>query len=82
MRFVITLTDAEFETLSDRTKHLKETLVMRRPENDIELIIQREAGDELDETDDGCTCHERDGSYMCEYCYSQGLRGHMQKDKN
>jgi len=26
-----------------------------------------------------CTCHERDSSYVCEYCYSQGHRGHMQK---
>jgi hypothetical protein len=73
MRFVITLTDAEFETLSDRTKHLTETLVMRRPENDIEVIIQREGIGEA------CTCHERDGSYVCDYCYAQGHRGHMQK---
>jgi len=26
-----------------------------------------------------CECHERDGSYVCEYCYSQGIRGHMEK---
>ncbi len=26
-----------------------------------------------------CTCHERDSSYVCEFCYSQGYRGHMQK---
>ena len=26
-----------------------------------------------------CTCHERDGSFVCEYCYSQGYRGHMQE---
>ncbi len=25
-----------------------------------------------------CTCHERDGSYVCDYCYEQGHRGHMQ----
>lgn len=25
-----------------------------------------------------CTCHERDGSYVCSHCYSQGHRGHMQ----
>ncbi len=24
-----------------------------------------------------CTCHERDGSYACDYCYKQGHRGHM-----
>lgn len=28
-----------------------------------------------------CECHERDGSYVCEYCRSQGLRGHMEKEK-
>ena len=28
---------------------------------------------------DVCTCHERDSSYVCDYCYSQGYRGHMQK---
>lgn len=27
-----------------------------------------------------CECHERDGSYVCEYCRSQGLRGHMEKN--
>ena len=26
-----------------------------------------------------CTCHERDGSYVCSYCYAQGHRGHMQQ---
>lgn len=26
-----------------------------------------------------CTCHERDGSYVCDYCFAQGHRGHMQK---
>lgn len=26
-----------------------------------------------------CTCHERDSSYVCDYCYSQGFRGHMQE---
>lgn len=26
-----------------------------------------------------CTCHERDSSYVCDYCYSQGYRGHMQE---
>ena len=77
MQFVITLTDAEFETLSDRTKHLTETLIMRRHENDIEVIIQRECGDET--TEQHCECHERDGSYVCEYCRSQGLRGHMER---
>jgi len=25
-----------------------------------------------------CTCHERDGSFVCEYCQAQGLKGHMQ----
>jgi hypothetical protein len=28
-----------------------------------------------------CTCHERDGSYACPYCYAKGERGHMQEDK-
>jgi len=27
-----------------------------------------------------CECHERDGSYVCEYCRSQGLQGHMEKN--
>jgi len=31
-----------------------------------------------DEPDDRCECHERDGSYVCKYCYAKGLRGHMQ----
>ena len=26
-----------------------------------------------------CTCHERDGSYACDYCKSQGIRGHMER---
>lgn len=26
-----------------------------------------------------CTCHERDNSYVCQFCYSQGFRGHMQR---
>lgn len=26
-----------------------------------------------------CECHERDSSYVCEYCYSLGYRGHMQE---
>lgn len=26
-----------------------------------------------------CACHERDSSYVCEYCFAKGLRGHMQK---
>jgi hypothetical protein len=25
-----------------------------------------------------CQCHERDSSYVCEYCYANGLRGTMQ----
>ena len=25
-----------------------------------------------------CECHERDSSYVCDYCHSQGLRGHME----
>ena len=25
-----------------------------------------------------CECHERDSSYVCEYCRSQGHRGHME----
>lgn len=25
-----------------------------------------------------CECHERDSSYVCEYCRSQGFRGHME----
>jgi hypothetical protein len=24
-----------------------------------------------------CTCHPRDGSYACPYCYEQGIRGHL-----
>ena len=25
-----------------------------------------------------CSCHERDGSYVCDFCRSQGLKGFMQ----
>jgi hypothetical protein len=25
-----------------------------------------------------CSCHERDGSFVCEFCRSQGLKGYMQ----
>ena len=25
-----------------------------------------------------CECHERDGSYTCDYCKSQGYYGHME----
>ena len=28
--------------------------------------------------DEVCTCNERDGSYACQFCYAQGIRGHMQ----
>lgn len=27
---------------------------------------------------DGCTCHERDSSYACEFCKSNGVFGHME----
>jgi len=27
----------------------------------------------------GCECHERDWSFVCEYCRSQGYRGHMEE---
>jgi hypothetical protein len=27
-----------------------------------------------------CTCHERDSSQVCSYCYDQGERGHMQRE--
>ena len=33
---------------------------------------------ELRSEETKCECHERDSSYVCEYCYSQGHRGHMQ----
>jgi len=26
-----------------------------------------------------CTCHPRDGSYACPFCYAQGFRGHMER---
>lgn len=26
-----------------------------------------------------CSCHERDSSYVCDVCYRQGMRGHMQE---
>ena len=29
--------------------------------------------------DETCTCHERDGSYACEFCRSQGVRGHVER---
>ena len=31
------------------------------------------------ESSAACTCHERDSSRVCDFCYSQGLRGHMQR---
>ena len=39
-RFVVTLSDDQFEILADRDRHLTETLVCRH--GDIELIIQRQ----------------------------------------
>jgi len=27
-----------------------------------------------------CECHERDSSSVCDFCYSRGFRGHMQKE--
>jgi len=30
--------------------------------------------------DDKCTCHERDGSYVCDHCFAKGDRGHMQRN--
>ena len=41
--------------------------------------LREEISQLLRPTADLCTCHERDGSYVCEHCYAQGLRGHMQK---
>lgn len=29
-----------------------------------------------------CTCHERDSSVVCSYCYSLGHRGHMQQGED
>jgi hypothetical protein len=26
-----------------------------------------------------CSCHERDSSQVCDLCYRQGYRGHMQE---
>ena len=26
-----------------------------------------------------CRCHDRDGSYTCDYCKSQGFYGHMER---
>jgi hypothetical protein len=28
---------------------------------------------------EGCSCHERDSSQVCDVCYKQGYRGHMQE---
>ena len=25
-----------------------------------------------------CSCHERDGSFVCEFCQAIGMKGHMQ----
>ena len=30
----------------------------------------------------GCECHERDSSFLCEYCRSQGYRGHMEAEQS
>lgn len=51
MRFVITLTDEEFATLSDRSKCLTETLVTSLQMDNIEVIVQREAAGEESEED-------------------------------
>jgi hypothetical protein len=29
-----------------------------------------------------CSCHERDSSYVCNVCYKEGYRGHMQEDSS
>ena len=30
------------------------------------------------DTDLSCSCHERDGSHVCEFCKSLGYRGHCE----
>jgi len=31
---------------------------------------------------DKCTCHERDSSQVCSYCYNQGYRGYFQEESS
>lgn len=51
---------------------------------DIEHLIrvakEKECGAaERTDVEQECSCHERDGSYRCEFCRSQGMRGHMER---
>lgn len=39
-----------------------------------EILLSRPA--------DICSCHERDSSQVCDFCYKQGYRGHMQEDSS
>lgn len=40
--------------------------------------LSKAIGEQLQVPPARCTCHERDSSYVCDYCRSQGHRGHMQ----
>lgn len=56
--------------------------VLNGLEQRVELLTERiEAGGlarRIDDMNKKCTCHERDSSFVCSYCYAQGHRGHMQ----
>ena len=43
---------------------------------DIDTRLRRIEQPDLDPV---CKCHERDGSYTCDYCKSQGHYGHMER---
>jgi hypothetical protein len=48
-------------------------------EEDFEMYSVFEVHPKGEQSASKCTCHERDGSYVCEHCFAQGHRGHMQK---
>lgn len=52
--------------------------------NEIQIAVRNIDPDDLDHGDFctcrfcACQCHERDSSYTCDYCKSQGRKGHME----
>jgi len=93
--YIKDITDGQILRILDLTTWppAKPEEITKHPNRD--YLKQREGMDTLLGTDEGliasireilnpkietlCECHERDSSYTCSYCQSQGYFGHMQQ---
>ena len=76
------MTEREFDAISRLTAWLREYGYRHTDQfnADMEALLDMvRKYSAMTETMVGCTCHERDGSYSCDYCKSQGIRGHLER---